>query len=208
MRPESLIFDVDGTLWDSVALVAKGWNAALREAGLEPTCTEENIRPLFGKTMDDIGAALFPAEPPERRHSLMESCMDWEYRVMEEDPCDIFYPGVKQTLEKLAQRYRLFIVSNCQCGYIELLLEKGRLGHLIRDFSCFGQTGTCKAQTTRLVMERCGIENAVYIGDTQGDLEAARGAGIPFVWASYGFGAPESWDGRVSCFRELDSLFA
>ena len=39
-------------------------------------------------------------------------------------------------------------------------------------------------------MERNRITSAAYVGDTQGDLEAARLAGIPFVWAAYGFGNP------------------
>ena len=127
MKPESLIFDVDGTLWNSVELVAKGWNLALEEAGLPPTCTPDNIRPLFGKTMDEIAAAIFPSLPQEERLKRMASCLNWEDRVMQADPCRIFYPQVRQTLTALAQHYRLFIASNCQRGYIELLLEKGDL---------------------------------------------------------------------------------
>lgn len=208
MKAESLIFDVDGTLWDSVALVAKGWNLALAAEGFPADCTPENIRPLFGKTMDEIAAALFPqVESPERRHDLMEECMASEDRVIAEDPGDIFYPGVVDTLEKLSGSHRLFIVSNCQKGYIEMLLEKGKLHSVITDHSCFGDTGTPKGRTIRTVMERNGITSAVYIGDTQGDLDGADMAGIPFVWASYGFGTPSRWDARVDSFPELLTLF-
>ena len=148
MNPESLIFDVDGTLWDSVDLVVRGWNLALEEAGREPTCTPEGIRPLFGKTMDEIALAFLPDQGPEERRRLMNSCMAWEDRVMQDDPCEIFYPQVRQTLEALSRCHRLFIVSNCQKGYIELLLEKGKLGGLIRDHACFGETGLCKGDHT------------------------------------------------------------
>ena len=207
MNPESLIFDVDGTLWDSVDLVVRGWNLALEEAGREPTCTPEGIRPLFGKTMDEIALAFLPDQGPEERRRLMNSCMAWEDRVMQDDPCEIFYPQVRQTLEALSRRHRLFIVSNCQKGYIELLLEKGKLGGLIRDHACFGETGLCKGETIRLVMERNRITSAAYVGDTQGDLEAARLAGIPFVWAAYGFGNPEAWEARLEAFCQLTELF-
>ena len=145
MNPESLIFDVDGTLWDSVDLVVRGWNLALEEAGREPTCTPEGIRPLFGKTMDRNCFWPFCRTRGRReRRRLMNSCMAWEDRVMQDDPCEIFYPQVRQTLEALSRCHRLFIVSNCQKGYIELLLEKGKLGGLIRDHACFGETGLCK----------------------------------------------------------------
>ncbi len=207
MNPESLIFDVDGTLWDSVDLVVRRWNLALEEAGREPTCTPEGIRPLFGKTMDEIALAFLPDQGPEERRRLMNSCMAWEDRVMQDDPCEIFYPQVRQTLEALSRRHRLFIVSNCQKGYIELLLEKGKLGGLIRYHACFGETGLCKGETIRLVMERNRITSAAYVGDTQGDLEAARLAGIPFVWAAYGFGNPEAWEARLEAFCQLTELF-
>ena len=202
MHAESLIFDVDGTLWNSVDLVVKGWNLALEEAGLAPTCTAEGIRPLFGKTMDEIARAFLPDQAPKRRQEIMDSCM-----VMQADTCDIFYPGVRHGLEALAQRHRLFIVSNCQRGYIELLLEKGNLGTWIRDHACFGETGLCKGETIRLLMKRNEIRSAAYIGDTQGDREAACLAGIPFVWAAYGFGRPEAWDARVETFSQLEQLF-
>lgn len=102
MNPESLIFDVDGTLWNSVDLVVRGWNLALEEAGLPPACTPEGIRPLFGKTMDEIALALLPGLEPEKRRDVMSACMAWEDRVMQQDPCDIFYPRVRETLETLS----------------------------------------------------------------------------------------------------------
>lgn len=207
MKAESIILDVDGTLWDSVALVAKGWNRALVSVGLPPRCTEDNIRPLFGKTMDDIAAAMFPEVADfDTRHRLMDACMQAEDETIAEDKGDIFYSGVIDTLHTLSKSFRLFIVSNCQQGYIEILLEKGKLHSVITDHSCFGVTGTPKGETIRLVMERNGITSAVYVGDTQGDKDAAVFAGIPFIWASYGFGKPDAWDAEINTFADLKTL--
>ena len=75
-------------------------------------------------------------------------------------------------------------------------MEKGGLGGLISDFDCFGNTGLPKGQTLRLLCERCNVRDAVYVGDTQGDMEASEQAGLPFVWAAYGFGKPAHWDRR------------
>lgn len=137
---ESLIFDVDGTLWDAVALVAEGWNDGLRSMGFAPHCTEQSIRPLFGKTMTEIAQVVVPGVPQEQAMEVMDRCMDGEMARLRRDPCHIFYPGVKETLTELHKTHRLFIVSNCQQGYIELLMEKGGLGGLISDFDCFGNT--------------------------------------------------------------------
>ena len=75
---ESLIFDVDGTLWDAVALVAEGWNDGLQNMGFAPHCTEQSIRPLFGKTMTEIAQVVVPGVPQEQAMEVMDRCMDGE----------------------------------------------------------------------------------------------------------------------------------
>ena len=189
MEFESLIFDIDGTLWDSRALVAEGYNLQLRREGLDHLCTDaETLKSLFGKVMTEIGDALFASIPVPERYELMERCMDTENRYLEENQCRIGYPGVRETLEELAKNHRLFIVSNSQCGYPELCLTKLGIGHLFSGHLCFGDTGTCKGETIKHLMARHGITSACYIGDTQGDLDASDLAGIPFIFCTYGFG--------------------
>ena len=200
---ESLIFDVDGTLWDAVALVAEGWNDGLQNMGFAPHCTEQSIRPLFGKTMTEIAQVVVPGVPQEQAMEVMDRCMDGEMARLRRDPCHIFYPGVKETLTELHKTHRLFIVSNCQQGYIELLMEKGGLGGLISDFDCFGNTGLPKGQTLRLLCERCNVRDAVYVGDTQGDADAAAKAGIPFIFTEYGFGSVKDAAARIASLPEL-----
>ena len=204
MKYESLIFDIDGTLWDSRALVAEGYNIQLKKEGLDHLCvTAEDLKPLFGKVMTEIADAILASIDPKDRYDLMERCMDTENKYLFENECKIGYPKVKETMEALSKKYRLFIVSNSQCGYPELLIEKMGIGHLIEGHLCFGDTGLPKGDTIRLLMERYGVDDAVYIGDTQGDLEACEKAGIPFIFCGYGFGEPERWDARIEAFSEL-----
>lgn len=132
--------------------------------------------------------------------------MDTENQYLHEHPCQIGYPHIQETMEKLAKQYRLFIVSNSQQGYPELCIRKLGLENLISGHLCFGDTGTEKGETIRRLMEQHGISSAVYIGDTQGDLDAARQAGIPFIFAAYGFGHPERWDGKIETFAQLEEL--
>lgn len=204
---ESIIFDIDGTLWDSRALVAEGYNIQLRSEGMADRCvTAEALRPLFGKVMTEIADALFPDIAPEPRYALMERCMATENRYLHENPCHIGYPKVRETMEALAKRHRLFIVSNSQQGYPELCIEKLGLSPWISGHLCFGDTNAPKGVTIRQLMERHGITSAVYVGDTQGDYEASLEAGIPFVWASYGFGTPEGYDYAIDSLQELVRL--
>ena len=204
---KSVIFDIDGTLWDSRALVAEGYNIQLRAEGYDHLCvTAEDLRPLFGKVMTEIADVILANVPEGERYALMERCMDTENRYLAENECKIGYEGVKETLAELAKEYRLFIVSNAQCGYPELCMEKLGLEPFIEGHMCFGDTGTEKGETILALMRRHEITDAVYVGDTQGDYEATLVAGIPFIWAAYGFGDPAGAAARIDDIRRLPQI--
>lgn len=207
MRYESLIFDIDGTLWDSRALVAEGYNIQLEKEGLSHLAVNaELFRPLFGKVMTEIADIIFPSIPAPERYALMERCMDTENKYLKANPCRIGYPAVRETMETLSKTHRLFIVSNSQKGYPELCIEKLGLAPFIQGHLCFGDTGTSKGKTIRALMRKYDITDCAYIGDTQGDYEATLEAGVPFIWAAYGFGTPDRFDYKIDSFAELLNL--
>ena len=207
MRYESLIFDIDGTLWDSRALVAEGYNIQLEKEGLSHLAVNaELFRPLFGKVMTEIADIIYPSIPAPERYALMERCMDTENKYLKANPCRIGYPAVRETMETLSKTHRLFIVSNSQKGYPELCIEKLGLAPFIRGHLCFGDTGTSKGKTIRALMRKYDITDCAYIGDTQGDYEATLEAGVPFIWAAYGFGTPDRFDYKIDSFAELLNL--
>ena len=206
MAFESIIFDVDGTLWDSRALLAQAYNAQLQAEGIQGLhVTAEILKPLFGKPMDKLADGLFEGVvPAPERYRLMDRCITRMDAFMEEKAGPhMGYPELLSTMEKLKENHRLFIVSNGQKGYPQMAANKLGLAHLMDGYLSWGDTGKSKGQTILQLMQTHGIENAVYIGDTQGDLEACREAGIPFVFTSFGFGQPESWYAKVDRFCDL-----
>ena len=204
MNYESLIFDIDGTLWDSRQLVAEGYNLQLEKEGLQHLfVTAEDLRPLFGKVMTEIADNILASIDPSERYELMERCMKTENDYLFANECKIGYPRVKETMEALSKKYRLFIVSNSQCGYPELCIEKLGLGEYIEGHMCFGDTGTSKGKTIRTLIDKHSIGSCIYIGDTQGDLEACQEANIPFIFCAYGLGNAESWDAKIESIEEL-----
>ena len=206
MAFESIIFDVDGTLWDSRALLAQAYNAQLQAEGITGLhVTAEILKPLFGKPMDKLADGLFEGVvPAPERYRLMDRCITRMDAFMEEKAGPhMGYPELLSTMEKLKKNHRLFIVSNGQKGYPQMAANKLGLAHLMDGYLSWGDTGKSKGQTILQLMQTHGIESAVYIGDTQGDLEACREAGIPFVFTSFGFGQPESWYAKVDRFCDL-----
>ena len=207
MNYETLIFDIDGTLWDSRQLVAEGYNLQLEKEGLQHLAvTAEDLRPLFGKVMTEIADTILASIDPSERYELMERCMKTENDYLFANECRIGYPKVKETLEALSKKYRLFIVSNSQCGYPELCIEKLGLGDYIEGHMCFGDTGTSKGQTILTLIRKHNIGSCIYIGDTQGDLEACQEANVPFIFCAYGLGNAESWDARIEKIEDLLEL--
>ncbi|MCC2254770.1 HAD family hydrolase [Ruminococcus sp. CLA-AA-H200] len=203
---DSIIFDVDGTLWDSTDPVAESWNRAIHDnSDIDLTIDAQILSGLFGKTMTEIGEALFPDLSTAERSRLLDLCYDYENRYLEDHP-GILYEGVAETMEKLSKKYPLFIVSNCQNGYIEVMLKTTGLAPFIKDHLCFGETQTSKGKTIRTLMERNALSSPVYVGDTRGDANACIEVGIPFIFAEYGFGdVPEAAD-RIASFCDLEKL--
>lgn len=201
----AVIFDLDGTLWDSSRQVTESWNRTFRRLGLGKRLTTADMRALMGKTMDEIGLAVFPERDEGFRRETMDLCCREENDYLLHHGARL-YPGLRMTLSALAAAHGLYIVSNCQDGYIQAFLAAHRLGPLFRDLECFGRTGRVKADSIRILMARCGLADAVYVGDTAGDEAAARGAGIGFIHASYGFGRAEAPDAVLRRFTELPNV--
>lgn len=200
---DGIIFDVDGTLWDSTEVVAKAWNQAIADhLGLEANLTSEGLKSLFGKTMDEILLAIFPTLSTEDQHRLGEPCFEYENTLLAKEPGTL-YPDVEKVFQALSETTDLYIVSNCQCGYIEVFLEVTGLGRYVKGHLCHGQTGLSKDQTILQLMNEHHLTDVVYIGDTLGDYDACKKAKIPFIFVTYGFGqAPDALH-RISSISEL-----
>lgn len=203
MDKKGIIFDMDGTLWDSAEGVAKSWTRIVNaEYDKERVITMEDIHGVMGKTMDKIAEALFPELEDGPRLELLEKCCDDENAYLREHG-GVLYPELEETLTELQKKYHLYIVSNCQSGYIEAFLEHYGFGHYFEDIECFGNNGLQKGENIRRLAERNGLTKAVYVGDIQGDYDATMEAGLTFIHATYGFGTIMQETARIDCFKEL-----
>ena len=189
---DSIIFDVDGTLWDSTEIVAQAWTWYLQtREHMDITLTSQRLRSLFGQLLPDIARQLFPDLSEAEQLRIIDGCCQAEHEALLKK-CAPLYEGLEHTLQELGKKYPLFIVSNCQAGYIEVFLKATGFGHYFKGHLCPGDTGLAKAANIRKIAETYDLQSPVYVGDTMGDFQACEKARVPFIFASYGFGHVEN----------------
>ncbi len=196
-----IIFDLDGTLWDSTKVIKDAWNEVFRNNNLEEV-SEEDLKGVFGLSMKELLAKLKPGANEELLYEMIETEHEHLKRYR-----GLAFKNTVDTIKELSKKHRLFIVSNCQKGYIDIFLDSYNLRDYFVDYMCWGDTLTIKGITIKMLMQRNSIKNACYIGDTRGDMKAASYAGIPFIYATYGFGEAESYEKRIDDISEVLDIF-
>jgi phosphoglycolate phosphatase len=206
MRPDALIFDLDGTLWDAAAPSAEGWNLALAEMGLKHRVDEAGVRSVSGTPFEQCVRTLLPTLCPPSEAML--AALEGGERKMVEAGGGTLYPGVAEGLLRLREVYQLFVVSNCPDWYLEVFLQMTGLRGCFTAWDCHGSSGVPKSEMLRGLCQKHGLQHAVYVGDTQGDRQATEAAGLEFAFVRYGFGHIEAPAPAFDDFGALVEHFA
>ncbi|RFZ95085.1 HAD family hydrolase [Mucilaginibacter conchicola] len=202
---DSIIFDLDGTLWDSTETITRAWQTAIDQAPYMAgeVMTRERVRSITGMTYDTIFMKLFPTLDEQQRAEVQKLCSVAELDILHKQGGEL-YPNLADTLTYLGKNYKLYIVSNCQSGYIELFLDLHSMHPHFLAHQCYGTKGNPKADNIRDIVNDHNLQAPVYVGDTMGDYDSATKAGVPFIFASYGFGKVES--GMVATINHFEEL--
>ena len=200
-----ILFDLDGTLWDTSDKIVPIWNVVLTRRGLK-TITKSDMAGYMGKTADAIAALLLPDLPHEEAMTVLWECFSTEQAYLSRYG-GILYPCVEDTLAELQrQHFGLYLVSNCANGYLNAFFTAHGLQRYFDDYATHGGTGLSKADNIRLMVEHHHLTQAVYVGDTELDKISAESAGIPFIFAAYGFGRIDDAEYRMEQFSDLPDM--
>lgn len=188
---KNIIFDLDGTLWDSREQILKAWNRILKDK-CNLSISVDDFNELMGKTREDYKNKFFKNYQDNKANYFMDLCENEEVIYLKEFGGNIFKNTIS-TIKKLSNNYNLFIVSNCQNGYIESFLSFYKLKDYFKDYECNGKTGYSKEENIKLIIKRNKLESneTCYVGDTDNDYLATINNNIHFIFAKYGFGICE-----------------
>ena len=208
MKIDGIIFDLDGTLWNCNEQVYDSWCKVIAERpDIDKVLTREEMASAMGLNEQEFTAKLFPEQSIKVREEIFARCCEIENKLLSEVGGKAF-DGMTDALRELSAHHSLAIVSNCGKGYIEAYLASMGTADCFTDYENPGRTGLSKAGNIRLVAERNGFRNPVYVGDTIWDKNSADEAGVPFIYAAYGFGDIEGCEHVINTPYELPCLIA
>jgi phosphoglycolate phosphatase len=206
-QTDALVFDMDGTLWDGVETYAQGFNDFFRKNNISRNLTRDDIKGYMGWEEDKFLEATIPEFASHDRKKVYEEVIDFQYKRIKSEG-GILYDGVAQGLAKLSLKYKLFIVSNCAEFTIDYFMRWASVQNLITNSIAHGQNHKPKHQNIRFLIEKHGLKNPVYVGDTDSDSRQSRLVPLPFVFVDYGFGTTDIYDLKFSSFIQLTEYFS
>jgi len=205
-KPTSIIFDMDGTLWDAVGPYAMAFNDFFKENAINKKFTKQDLDRYMGLEEDCFLEMVFPAISPEERKENYKTIIDLQYKRIDSDGGHL-YEGVKEGLARLAQKYPLFIVSNCPEKTIQHFMKWAGVSDYVTDFMAHGMNYKPKHENIKYLMDKHQLESTIYIGDTDSDRKQCDLLNIPFGFVSYGFGHSKDYALKFDCFEEVERYF-
>lgn len=187
--------DVKWATIEEIKEVAENYNIKINQ---------EKIKQIMWFTKDEIIEYLFKGNS-EKGNEFITKCQENENKYLKKNGGHIYKNTIK-TIKDLSNNYNLYIVSNCQSGYIEAFLEHYSIEKYFKDYECSGNTGLSKEKNIKELIKRNKIAKAIYVGDTKKDCESANMNGLHFIWAEYGFGKCDKYYKKIEDISELINM--
>lgn len=202
-RIEAIIFDMDGTLWNALNSYAHIWNVCMAESGLGGHVCADGLLRYMGYSIDEIFKQGIISTPEGfDKEKFLRRLEEIEDSMMPTLGGKL-YSGVFNGLEELNKHFVLMLQSNCSKKGLVNFMNFTHTSHLFKDYLSWGMRPKPKCENIKLLMQRNGIRQAVYVGDTQSDCDQAHAAGVPFVHMTYGFGKCADADYVFSSFQSF-----
>jgi phosphoglycolate phosphatase len=185
-RFDLLVFDWDGTLMDSAAVITNAIQAACRDSGL-PVPSAERARYVIGLGLGDAMAHILPGVDPARHRDVQER---YREHFLRGDADTRLFPGAAETVAALHEAgFLLAVATGKSRRGLDRALKATGLAPYFHATRCAdeGHSKPHPGMLLGLMRELgAGVERTLMIGDTTHDMEMARAAGVPGVGVGHG----------------------
>jgi phosphoglycolate phosphatase len=205
-RPDGIIFDMDGTLWDGTDAYAMGFNDFFKANNIDRSISKYNLYKHMGIEENQFLDIILPEYLPEERKKVYKDITALQYERIEMNG-GLLYEGVKDGLARLALKYKLFIVSNCPKLMIEHFMASTGISNSIIDSMAYGMNYKAKHENIKYLINKYNLQSPIYIGDTDLDRKQCEMINIPFGFVSYGFGVSSKYALKFDSFMQLENYF-
>jgi phosphoglycolate phosphatase len=205
-KPDSLIFDMDGTLWDAVDTYAESWNLIFKKHDIKRDIKRDDLLHVIGLDGKRLAKVMLPEFDDDRGMEIYYEVNQVRREILPTSG-GVMYKGVTEGIKQLSTKYKVFVLSNCAVGIIPLFLKWAKITEYVTDVMAYGTNQQPKNYNMHLLMDKHGLQSPVYIGDTNGDAEQTRLAGLPFTFVSYGFGNTDDYDQKFDDFESLTQYY-
>ncbi|CAM3404309.1 HAD family hydrolase [Saccharibacillus brassicae] len=216
-QPEAMIFDMDGTLFQTETALLPAYHRmfdVLRAEGLYTgeTPPERLILGSLGMLLEEIWQIVIPDADENVRSRANDLLLELQLEVLKGGEA-LLYPDVKETLEVLQQRgVRLFVASNGLEGYVKGVSDALGIAPLFEAQYSAGEYQTAtKVLLVEMLLKNHGVNSAWMVGDRSSDVQAGLGNGLGVIGCAYAdFGANhelEDADVLITKFGQLIELY-
>ena len=200
-----ILFDLDGTLLDTLDDLYDAVNYVLRQLG-HPRRTKAEVRHFVGNGAYRLLEQALPGDPaPEQVEKALEFFHSY-YNAICNGGATCPYPGIPEALEQLKKQYPVAVVSNKPDAAVKILCQKYFPG-----VTALGVTEQIPRKPAPdmvfAVMKQMGVDRCIYVGDSEVDVRTAQNAGVPCVSVLWGF--RDKWEieeagGSIFCEKVSD----
>jgi phosphoglycolate phosphatase len=205
---KNILFDFDGTVFDTVEGITKSAQYALKKRGIDAEL--EALRCFAGPPLVDKFMEVYGFSREEAESATADFRQRYEPIGVRE--CRVF-PGIKELLQQLIDRgFNVGIATSKPQHLAEWLLEQEGMTGLFKVVCGSSSEGNnnAKWQVLRRAMDALGAtaEDSVLVGDTKYDVEGAKRCGVPCIGVRYGYAAPGELEsaGAAAIAENLDEL--
>lgn len=200
-----IIFDLDGTLWDTREITLKSANVVAAKYPDIKEITMIEVEGGMGYSFEETAKIYMPYLDKEIREKYFREIIDTNIDLINKEGGKL-YEGVKDTIINLSKDYKLGIVTNNNDDYVKSFFKSSGLKEYFTDYMGAASYNLTKGDTIKKLVSKYQEKNNYYVGDIRNDMISSEEAGVTFIHAKYGFDKELETKYFINDIRKLPEL--